>query len=142
MTVIPRPAAPPRFRRLAAALLVAAVTAAAGCDSITEPAGGLSGRWTSTDGRGALATGAPMTLELEQRGGEVTGTGRYVLGGETVPLAVEGTIDERVVVLTLAPPGSAPAILLQGMLADDRSRITAALTLGASTETRIFEREE
>src|SRR5690606_29472308 len=117
MTSSPRPSAPPGLRRLAAAMLLAVVAAAAGCDSVTDPVGGLAGRWTSTDGRGGLATGAPMTLDLEQHGSAVTGAGSYVLGGATVALAIDGTIDERVVVVTLTPQGSEPAILLQGMLA-------------------------
>lgn len=131
------------LRHLAAAVALAGLAALAACDAVTAPREGLTGRWSSDDGRGDGVTGAPIALVLEQHGEAVTGAGSYTLGGNTIALDVDGTIRDRVVVLTLTPqPAQDPRdeILLQGMLSDDAARLTTALTLGRQTETRVFGR--
>jgi hypothetical protein len=131
-------------RRVRLGTTLAALAVAAACGDATGPGGGtLAGRWASDDGQGDGPTGASMTLLLEQVGGAVSGSGSYVLGGATVPLDVDGTVTDRVVVLTLTPapaPGRPAELLLQAMLSDDGERLTAALTDGGTTATRVFTR--
>ena len=130
-------------RRLLAALLLGAGLAACG-DPTAPERGPLTAEWVApATGTGAL-TGIPMSLELQQAGAAVTGTGTAVLpSGTAVALVASGEVSGRVVTLELdsAPAGGFPApLLLQAMLSEDGERLSGAITQGQLTEVRIFQR--